>query len=59
MKPEVRMRMSFTDYNGSYSVECQCGETLDDVIQQLVVPVLLAAGYHRDSIDEYMEGKDG
>ena len=51
------MKMTFTDLNGTYTIERECGETLDDVFEELVIPTLLAAGYHRDTINRYLNGE--
>jgi hypothetical protein len=49
-----RMRMTFTDYNGSYTIERECGETIDSVMEELIIPVLLAAGYSRATVEAYL-----
>lgn len=57
MMQEQRMCITFTDYNGTYRIERPCGEQIGSVIEELVVPVLLAAGYSRENIEEYLGGE--
>jgi hypothetical protein len=47
-------------WTGTYTIEVpDCGETLGDVIDDLIVPVLLAAGFKPESVDRYIGGKGG
>jgi hypothetical protein len=48
-------KIVLTDENGTYTIECVCGPTVNDAVDRLVVPVLLAAGYHRDSISKIID----
>lgn len=54
MEPFVN-KITLTDENGTYTIECACGPTVDDFVDRLIVPVLLAAGYHRDSISKIID----
>ena len=51
-------KISLTDENGTYTVDSfdPC-ETLDDMFSRLIIPVLLACGYSRASIDKYMDNE--
>ena len=51
-------KISLTDKNGTYTIDLfyPC-ENLSDVFDYLVVPVLLAAGFSRKSIDAYMDNE--
>jgi hypothetical protein len=57
--PEIRMKATFTDLNGHYEIERECGETLDAVMYELIFPLLRAAGYQAETIYDFfdMEGK--
>ena len=49
--------ITFTNENGSYAVSVPRGEmTANDVITDLLIPVLLAAQYSRECIEEAMSG---
>jgi hypothetical protein len=41
------------DENGTYRITREIPPALDDLIEDLVIPVLLAAGYSRSAIDNY------
>jgi hypothetical protein len=44
--------------NGSYEVTCNAScDVFDDFIENLVIPVALAAGYSRETIERYMGDK--
>ena len=46
--------IEFSDENGTYRISRENPPiTLDDVIEDMVIPVLLAAGYSRQSINDY------
>lgn len=53
------MKATFTDLNGYYEIERECGETLDAVMYELIFPLLRAAGYQAETIYDFfdMEGK--
>ena len=45
------------DY-GKYSVEIKgSDQTLDDLFEQAIEPLLVAIGYSKDSIDKYLSGE--
>ena len=49
--------ITLTNENGSYAVSVTRGEmTANDVITDLLIPVLLAAQYSRECIEEAMSG---
>lgn len=49
------MRIQFTDDFGTYTVErLTLGCTLPEIMEELVIPVLLAAGFQPDTIDGYL-----
>ena len=51
-------KISLTDENGTYTIEVpDCGESLSAYFDSLVVPVLLAAGFSRESINAYMDNE--
>lgn len=43
-------RITLTNEDGTYTVECECGPTADDVAEALLIPVLRAAGYSESTI---------
>jgi|GEM_PF-5229861 len=43
-------KITLTNDDGTYSIECECGPTLDDVADALLIPVLRAAGYSEATI---------
>ena len=46
--------IEFSDENGTYRIIRENPPiTLDDVIEDMVIPILLAAGYSRQSINDY------
>ena len=46
--------IEFKDENGTYRVTRDNPPiTLSEVIEEMVIPMLLAAGYHPDSINRY------
>ena len=46
--------IEFSDENGTYRISRENPPIiLDDVIEDMVIPVLLAAGYSRQSINDY------
>ena len=46
--------MEFSDENGTYRITRENPPiTVGDVIEYMVIPVLLAAGYSRQSINDY------
>ncbi len=48
--------LTLTDSYGSYTITInKIDNTLGTVVQELVKPVLLAAGYHPDSVSDYLE----
>lgn len=50
-------RITLKDENGTYLVEStQDFITIDDMFEQLIEPVLLAAGYSQELIDGYFRG---
>lgn len=52
------MKITLTDDNGTYSIEPkECGESLDQIMENLVIPVLKAAGFQQGSIDRYLNGE--
>ncbi len=47
------LELTLRNANGEYSVKLNdLNETLTDVIQYAIIPVLLAAGYHPNAIKE-------
>lgn len=53
-------RITLKDENGTYLVEsAQDFITIDDVFEQLVEPLLLAAGYSQELIDSYFRSDHG
>jgi hypothetical protein len=49
--------IAFWNENGNYSVEVREAEqNIADVFEYLIIPVLLAAGYKQESIDNYLDG---
>lgn len=43
--------------HGEYSVTVDyTGVAMDDMIKDLIVPVLLATGYHPDTVKDYIDG---
>jgi len=50
------MSIVLTDSNGTYTVKLDREfVTLEEYIELLVKPVLLAAGFHPDSINRYID----
>ena len=49
------MKIILTDNNGTYSIERETCETLHDVFEDLIIPVLNAAGFTTEAINRYME----
>lgn len=49
------MRIALSDANGTYAVERPCGETLPDMLESLVVPVFMAAGFDRNVVYRCMQ----
>jgi hypothetical protein len=39
-------------YGNTYTVESQCVETIFDLVDMLIKPMLLAAGFHPESVAE-------
>ena len=53
----LKTTMTLENENGSYSVSVPRGELrIDDLITDILVPVLLAAQYSRECIEEAMSG---
>ena len=53
------MYISLTDTNGSYSISLDRDfETLDETIELLIKPILLAAGFCEAQLDEYFVKED-
>ena len=51
-------KITLENEDGVYSVETfKADMTVSEVMDDLVRPVLLAAGYHPDSIARYFEGE--
>lgn len=51
-------KISLTNEYGAYTIEVpDCGESLSAYFDSLVVPVLLAAGFSRESINAYMDNE--
>jgi hypothetical protein len=50
------MKISLTNEYGTYTIELdkECVQ-LSDYIENLIIPVLLAAGFVRESLDEYFD----
>ena len=49
------MKATFTDLNGHYEIERECGETINDVIEDLFIPLLRSAGYDQHLIERVLE----
>lgn len=51
-------KITLENENGVYSIQC-CDEQLkiDDVFDYLIIPMLLAAGYHPETINRYIGGE--
>lgn len=55
-KEKGMMSIVLTDSNGTYTVKLDREfVTLEEYIELLVKPVLLAAGFHPDSINRYID----
>jgi hypothetical protein len=51
-------KITLENRDGKYTVEVSDElVTISDVIDDLIRPVLLAAGFHNDTIDEYLGEK--
>jgi len=51
-------KISLTDEYGTYTIDCFDElSTLTDMFERLVIPVLVAAGFSRESINAYMDNK--
>lgn len=50
------MKISLTNEYGTYTIELEQEYVqLNDYIENLIIPVLLAAGFVQESIDEYFD----
>ena len=48
-------KIIFIDGTTTISIECATGPTMTDVIDDLIKPVLLAAGFQPDTVEEYFK----
>ena len=54
----LKTTMTLENENGSYSVSVPCGELrIDDLITDILIPVLLAAQYSKEAIEKALQNE--
>jgi hypothetical protein len=47
-------KITMSNRHGVYTIEpANCGDHISDYIDQLIIPVLLAAGFQKETVEEY------
>jgi len=53
----MKTKLNLTIDNREVTIEQDCGETLDNLMQDVIIPALLAQGFAEQTINHYLEGE--